>query len=54
MKDVKIFARTIEPDAKKQIQKMADSEAYRDCKIRIMPIYNFKAKELQCSMIKIL
>lgn len=37
MKDVKIFARTIEPDAKKQIQKMADSEAYRDCKIRIMP-----------------
>ena len=37
MSDLKIFAKTIEPDAKKQIQKMADSEAYRDCKIRIMP-----------------
>ena len=37
MKNVKIFAQTIEAEAKKQIEDMATSEAYRDCKIRIMP-----------------
>lgn len=37
MKNVKIFAKTIEADAMKQIEEMAASEAYRDCKIRIMP-----------------
>ena len=37
MKNVKIFAKTIEAEAKEQIEKMAASEAYRDCQIRIMP-----------------
>lgn len=37
MKNVKIFAKTIESEAMKQIEDMATSEAYRDCKIRIMP-----------------
>ena len=37
MKNVKIFAKTIEEEAMKQIEDMATSEAYRDCKIRIMP-----------------
>lgn len=37
MENVKIFAQTIEAEAKKQIEDMATSEAYRDCKIRIMP-----------------
>ena len=37
MKNVKIFAQTIEAEAKKQIENMAASEAYRDCQIRIMP-----------------
>ena len=37
MKNVKIFAKTIESEAMKQIENMATSEAYRDCKIRIMP-----------------
>ena len=37
MKNVKIFAQTIEQEAKEQIKRMAASEAYRDCKIRIMP-----------------
>lgn len=37
MENVKIFAQTIEAEAKKQIEKMAASEAYRDCQIRIMP-----------------
>lgn len=37
MKNVKIFAKTIEAEAMKQIENMATSEAYRDCKIRIMP-----------------
>lgn len=37
MKNVKIFAKTIEAEAMKQIEEMATSEAYRDCKIRIMP-----------------
>ena len=37
MKHVKIFAKTIEAEAMKQIENLATSEAYRDCKIRIMP-----------------
>lgn len=37
MSDLKIFAKTIEPEAQKQVRQMAESEAYRDCKIRIMP-----------------
>lgn len=37
MKNVKIFAKTIEAKAQKQVRQMAESEAYRDCKIRIMP-----------------
>lgn len=37
MKNVKIFAKTIEAEAMKQIENLATSEAYRDCKIRIMP-----------------
>ena len=37
MENVKIFAQTIEAEAKKQIENMAASEAYRDCQIRIMP-----------------
>lgn len=37
MKNVKIFAKIIDEEAMKQIENMATSEAYRDCKIRIMP-----------------
>lgn len=37
MNDIKIFARTVEPEADAQIRRMAESKAYRDCKIRIMP-----------------
>lgn len=37
MKNVKIFAKTIESEAKEQIEKMAASKAYRNCQIRIMP-----------------
>lgn len=37
MSDLKIFAKTIEPEAKEQVRQMAESAAYRDCKIRIMP-----------------
>lgn len=37
MSDLKIFAKTIEPEAKEQVRQMAESKAYRDCKIRIMP-----------------
>lgn len=37
MSDLKIFAKTIEPEAQKQVRQMAESEVYRDCKIRIMP-----------------
>ena len=33
MKNVKIFAKTIEAEAMKQIEKMATSEAYRDCSL---------------------
>lgn len=34
---LKIYAKTIEKEALKQIQTMSESEAYKDCKIRIMP-----------------
>lgn len=37
MNDLKIFAKTIEPEAQEQVRQMAGSRAYRDCKIRIMP-----------------
>lgn len=37
MSDLKIFAKTIEPEAKEQVRQMAESAAYRDCNIRIMP-----------------
>lgn len=37
MSDLKIFAKTIDPEAQKQVRQMAESEAYRNCKIRIMP-----------------
>jgi RNA-splicing ligase RtcB len=37
MENVRIFAKTIEQEAKEQIMRMAASEAYRDCQIRIMP-----------------
>ena len=37
MADLKIFARTIEPEATEQVYRMAKSEAYKDCTIRIMP-----------------
>lgn len=37
MKNVKIFAKTIEAEAMKQIENLTTSEAYCDCKIRIMP-----------------
>lgn len=37
MSDLKIFAKTIDPEAQKQVRQMAESKAYRDCKIRIMP-----------------
>lgn len=37
MENLKIFAKTIEPEAQKQVRQMAESAAYRDCKIRIMP-----------------
>lgn len=37
MSDLKIFAKTIELEALEQVRQMAESKAYRDCKIRIMP-----------------
>lgn len=37
MEHLKIFARTIEPEATEQVYRMAKSEAYKDCTIRIMP-----------------
>lgn len=35
--DLKIYAKTIEAEAQEQVYRMANSEAYSDCKIRIMP-----------------
>ena len=37
MADVKNFAVNPEPELIKQIDKFANSEAYKDCTIRIMP-----------------
>ena len=37
MERLKIFAKTVENEAIEQIHKMAKSEAYNDCIIRIMP-----------------
>ncbi len=37
MEKVKIFARTIEEEARRQILGMSESEAYQGCTIRIMP-----------------
>lgn len=37
MEDLKIFAKTIEPEATEQVYRMAKSDAYKDCTIRIMP-----------------
>ena len=37
MERVKIFAKTVEDEAVAQILKMQESEAYENCKIRIMP-----------------
>ena len=37
MPDVKIFAKTIEDSAKKQIDELVSLAPFRDCKIRIMP-----------------
>lgn len=35
--DIKIFAKTIEPEAKAQVEKMAASAVGEGAKIRIMP-----------------
>ena len=35
--NLKIYAKTIEAEAQEQVYRMAKSESYRDCKIRIMP-----------------
>ncbi len=37
MEKLKIYAKTIEPEATEQVYRMAKSEAYSDCTIRIMP-----------------
>jgi RNA-splicing ligase RtcB len=37
MENIKIYAKTIESEAIEQIQHMANSVAYKDCTIRIMP-----------------
>lgn len=37
MKNVKVFAKTIEDEAQRQIDELSKSDAYKDCKIRIMP-----------------
>jgi len=37
MQDLKIFAKTIEPEAIGQIQLLLSQSAFRDCKVRIMP-----------------
>lgn len=37
MKDLKIFAKTIDENAKKQIDLLLDQDAFKDCKVRIMP-----------------
>lgn len=37
MEKLKIFAKTIEEEARSQILRMSESEAYKGCTIRIMP-----------------
>lgn len=37
MKDLKIFTKNIEEIAKEQINLLLDQEAFKDCKVRIMP-----------------
>lgn len=37
MKNLKIFAKTLEEEAREQIENLANREAYGSCKIRIMP-----------------
>lgn len=37
MSDLKIFAKTIEPAARAQIDLLLEQEAFKDCKVRIMP-----------------
>ena len=37
MSDLKIFAKTIENEAKAQIDLLLAQEAFKDCKVRIMP-----------------
>lgn len=37
MERVKIFAKTVEDEATWQIEKMSECDAYKDCKIRVMP-----------------
>lgn len=37
MENIKIYAKTIEPEAQEQVYRMAKSEAYKECTIRIMP-----------------
>lgn len=35
--NVKVFAKTIEDEAQRQIEELSESDAYKDCKIRVMP-----------------
>lgn len=35
--NVKVFAKTIEDEAQRQIEELSKSDAYKDCKIRVMP-----------------
>lgn len=37
MKDLKIFAKTIEPQAQAQIDLLLAQKPFEDCKVRIMP-----------------
>lgn len=37
MKDLKIFTSNIEQKAKEQIDLLMEQDAYKDCKVRIMP-----------------
>ena len=37
MKDLKIFTNNIEEQAKKQIDELLEQDAFKDCKVRIMP-----------------
>ena len=38
-RDLKIFTNNIEQSAKEQIDLLLEQEAFKDCKVRIMPIY---------------